>query len=194
MVDRGNRRSVVDKSRLPDQFPTHRHSAPFWEQLGRVVGTFGMLEEVLGKAIFVLTGTIRVDQATAPTELDHWEHALEKALTDTLRPLIDSFGGFVRAHPGKTIVNLDDLLSDLRQASDLRNVLCHASWHPPDHLGRSKPLFVNKKFMAFDSPVDEEFLRKTQEHVAELVCEVVTTVTHMGYEFPGSDGPGKPVW
>jgi len=100
----------------------------------------------------------------------------------------------VRAHPEATIENLDDLLTALRQASQMRNALCHGSWQPPDHLGRSKPLFVNKKMLVFDSLVDEAFLRQTQKHAAELVCEVMSTVTHMGYQFPGSDGPGKPVW
>ena len=39
------------------QFPTHLHPAEFWEALGRVVATFGFLEETLGKAIFSFTAT-----------------------------------------------------------------------------------------------------------------------------------------
>jgi hypothetical protein len=31
-------------------------------------------------------------------------------------------------------------------------------------------------------------------HVAELVCVVVSSVTHMGWQFPGSHGPGLPIW
>jgi hypothetical protein len=47
----------VDFDKLPAQFPTHRHPVEFWEALGRVVATFGFLEETLGKAIFSFTAT-----------------------------------------------------------------------------------------------------------------------------------------
>jgi hypothetical protein len=47
-----HKRFIVDIENLPASFPTHRHSAAFWENLGRTVATFGFLEEVLGKAIF----------------------------------------------------------------------------------------------------------------------------------------------
>jgi hypothetical protein len=93
-----------------------------------------------------------------------------------------------------TIENLDELLDALRTASKLRNVLCHGSWQSPDELGRSKPLFVDKQLRVFNTAVDVPFLRQTQRHVAELLCEVMSVVTHMGLQFPGTDGPGKPVW
>ena len=51
------KRYIVDVAKLPENFPTHRHSAEFWECLGRAVATFGFLEEVLGKAIFSFTAT-----------------------------------------------------------------------------------------------------------------------------------------
>jgi len=35
------RRSIIDKNALPHEFPTHLHERAFWEQLGRVVATFG---------------------------------------------------------------------------------------------------------------------------------------------------------
>jgi len=52
-----HKRFVVDTKNLPPLFPTHRHSAMFWENLGRTIATFGFLEEVLGKAIFVFSAT-----------------------------------------------------------------------------------------------------------------------------------------
>lgn len=195
MTDATRIRAIVDKDTLPCGFPTHRLPATFWEQLGRVVGTFGALEEVLGKAIFALTGTRRHEESEAPQALAVWEKTLHHALTDTLRPLIASFGKTVRDHPDATIANLDDLLAALREASELRNVLCHGSWQAPDDHGRSKPLFVDRHHLAvFDTAVDVPFLQQTQRHVAELVTEVISVVTHMGIQFPGSDGPGKPVW
>jgi hypothetical protein len=194
MTDINMGRAVIDKDRLPEAFPTHHLSAAFWEQLGRVVGTFAALEEVLGKAVFALTGTRLVEESEAEQALSAWQSTLEHALKDTLIPLVDSFGRAAREHPDATIENLDDLLDALRAASKLRNVLCHGSWQSPDELGRSKPLFVDKQLRAFDTAVDVPFLEQTQEHVAELLCEVIGVVTHMGLQFPGTDGPGKPVW
>ena len=46
-------RYFVDEDGLPDGFPTHGHEAAFWESLGRAVATFGFLEEILEKAIFL---------------------------------------------------------------------------------------------------------------------------------------------
>lgn len=194
MTDATRTRAIVDKNSLPIGFPTHRLPAAFWEELGRVVGTFGALEEVLGKAIFALTGTRQYAESEAPQALAAWERTLQHALTDTLRPLIDSFEKAVRGHPDATIQNVDDLLVALRKATPLRNALCHGSWQVPDADGRSQPLFVDRHLAVFDTAVDVPFLQQTQRHVAELVVEVINVVTHMGIQFPGSDGPGKSVW
>jgi hypothetical protein len=48
--------------------------------------------------------------------------------------------------------------------------------------------------MVWDTPIDIPYLKQTQKAVAELVCEVVNTVTHMGWQFPGSRGPGKTIF
>ncbi len=48
--------------------------------------------------------------------------------------------------------------------------------------------------MVWDTPIDSAYLQQTQKAVAELACEVVTTVTHMGWQFPGTRGPGKTVF
>ena len=42
------KRYFVDHKNLPMGFPTHMHSAEFWEALGRTIATFGFLEETLG--------------------------------------------------------------------------------------------------------------------------------------------------
>ena len=64
----------------------------------------------------------------------------------------------------------------------------------PDKEGRSLPLFVNKKREVFQTLVDVAYLKQVQSDVAELVCHVVSSVTHMGWQFPGSHGPGLPIW
>lgn len=188
-----DKRHVVDLSNLVPLYPTHRHSPMFWEALGRTVATFGFLEEVLGKAIFAFTATRQFPESQVQAAFERWLPTLESALSDPLGGLIDSYGKAVRDNSEATIENLDELLSELRKASTLRNVLCHGSWGTPDDRGRSLPLFMNRKKLVWDTPIDVSYLQQTQEAVAHLACAVVDTVTHMGWQFPGSQGPGKTI-
>ena len=188
-------RWIVSVDSLPERFPTHRHSSSFWESLGRTVATFGFLEEILARSIFSFTATRPFDETDVGAEFEKWLPQLERALTDTLGGLIDQFGKAVRDHPNSTIEDLDCLLADLRKASEIRNVLCHGSWNrAPDADGASKPFFVNRRKMIFDASIDIGYLDQTQRHVAELSCSVKNTVIHMGWQFPGSGGPGRPIF
>ena len=184
---------IVDPDSLPAQFSTHRHEGRFWASLGRAVGTFGFLEEVLGKAIFALSATKPYDPAEIDAAYEKWPGRLERALTDPLGNLIGDYEKVVRAHPDATADDLDYLICRLREASRMRNVLCHGSWQLPDSQGASVPLFVDKQPNVFDAAVDCAFLGQIQRHVAELSCAVVNSVTRMGWQFPGSLGPGSPI-
>src|SRR5688572_14762625 len=162
----------VDIDGLPDRFPTHKHDAAFWESLGRAVATFGFLEEVLGKAIFALTATKKYDETELQEAYNEWLPKLERALTDPLGGLIESYGKAVRDNPDIVVVGLEELLDLLRKASGVRNVLCHGSWGPPNENGASLPLFVNRQKMIFESPIDRKFIDQVQQHATELACEV----------------------
>jgi hypothetical protein len=166
----------------------------FWENLGRTIATFGFLEEVLGKAIFAFTATTRYPEGEVDAAFEKWLPTLERALIDPLAGLIDSYGKAVRSNSEASIRNLDDLLNALRKASVIRNVLCHGSWRTPDADGKSLPLLVNGQKMVWNTQIDIPYLKQTQKAVAELACEVVTTVTHTGWQFPGSRGPGKTIF
>ena len=188
-------RAIIDRDSLPAKWPTHRHSPEFWEQLGRTVATYGFLEEVLGKAIFAFTATRHFETATEAQEAyASWLPTLERALTDTLKPLADAYGRAVRANAESTTENIEELIAAIKEASEIRNVICHGSWRTPDPEGRSLPLFVNKRNEIFDTPIDIGFLHQVQSHVAELAAAVIDTVTHMGFQFPGGAGPGNRIW
>ena len=88
--DRGDSR-IVDPDTLSARFPTQRHEGRFWESLGRAVGTFGFLEEVLGKAIFTLSATKPYDPAEIDAAYEKWVCRLERALTDPLSNLIEDY-------------------------------------------------------------------------------------------------------
>ena len=169
------------------------HRAEFWEALGRTIATFGFLEEILGKAIFSFTAKRQFPDNELEVEFEKWLPTLEKALNDPLGGLIDSYGKAVRASNSAANENLDDLLNDLRNASTFRNVFCHGSWRTPDDQGRSIPLFVHPKKGIFQDPIDVALLQQVRQHAAELACAVINTVTQMGWQFPGSSGPGNPI-
>ncbi|WP_068819847.1 hypothetical protein [Phormidesmis priestleyi] len=193
MNDEKLTRYRVSQDGLPDKFPTHGHEAAFWESLGRAVATFGFLEEVLGKAIFAFTamrayGEDQIDQAYA-----EWLPKLERALIDPLGNLIDTYGKAVRDNPDAAIENFDELLGDLRKASQMRNILCHGSWRLPDKNGASIPFFVNRQKQIVDTAMDRQFMDQEQQQTVNLICAVINTVTSMGWQFPGSAGPGKAI-
>jgi hypothetical protein len=185
---------VVDCGGLPDRFPTHGHEPAFWEALGRAVATFGFLEEVLGRAIFAVTATTHYQEEEIDEALKTWLSTLERSLADPLGNLIDTYGKTFRNNSGAKVENLDDLLKGLRDASRIRNVICHGSWGPPDSRGATVPFFVNKQQEVFDTPIDTSFLDQLQKSTADLACAVINTVTHMGWQFPGSTGPGEVIW
>jgi hypothetical protein len=187
-------RSSVDLNALPDKFPTQRHDGAFWESLGRAVATFGFLEEVLGKAIFAFTATRPYDEAAIQQAYEKWLPKLERALTDPLSNLIDVYGKAVREHPFSKITNLNELLTNLREASAIRNILCHGSWQVPNASGASIPLFVDRRMRIVDTAMDCRYLDQIQQHTAELACAVMNTMTQIGWQFPCSGGPGNPIW
>lgn len=174
-------------------FPTHGHSPEFWEQLGRTIATFGFLEEVLGKAIFAFTATREYSPEEVDAAYQAWVPQLERALTDQLWNLTEAFSKAARDNPATTTENIGELIEDLKKANVIRNVLCHGSWRLPDENGASVPLFINWKKEKFDTAIDLAYLKQVQANVVGLICTIIDTVMHMGWQFPGGAGPGKPI-
>lgn len=184
---------IVKQDALRDQFPTHRHPKEFLESLGRAIATFGFLEEILGKAIFALSAATPNDAAEVDAANEEWSRTWERALTDPLGHLVVNYEKAFRNHPNANTEELEFLVRRLKDASRIRNVLCHGSWRVPDGKGASVPLFIDNKQNVFDTEVDCAFLDQVQRHVAELSCAVMNSVTLMGWQFPGSLGPRNPV-
>ncbi|MGO4564813.1 hypothetical protein AB4Z52_07030 [Rhizobium sp. 2YAF20] len=184
---------IVDVANLPKLFPTHRQKATFWEHLGRTVATFGLLEDCLARAIFALTATRRYPESEIAEVFEAWIPKLERALSDTLGSLIDQYGSAVRNHADSKLANPDDLISNLKAASKLRNAICHGAWGAPNPDGFCELRYFTKSGEAFDTLVDDAFLTQLQRHAAELIAAVVSSITIMGWQFPGSSGPGDPI-
>ncbi|MFW0777883.1 MAG: hypothetical protein ACN2B6_09225 [Rickettsiales bacterium] len=187
----------VNSEKLPEYWPTHKHSKEFLEHLGRTVATFGFLEEALVKAILSFEGnkTVAVDESEERIEelLNALEAKLKKAITDTLNPLINAYHESMQPYCGdnEKISNdyLNMLIKDLKAAADYRNLLCHASWRTPNKEGLSQAFFIRKRngdHEIFDTPIGIDFFKQVQKHTAELICNIISTVTVMGWEFPGA--------
>ncbi|WP_043620276.1 hypothetical protein [Ensifer sp. ZNC0028] len=187
-------RFQTDRAKVPSDFPTHLHASEFWEELGRTVATFGFLEETLGKAIFALTATREYPEDEIQKAYEKWLKVLERAISDPLGGLITSYEAALRAHQNGTPSRSESLIANLKEAARLRNVLCHGSWGAPNSDGASKPKFVSNKLETFEEWVDVSFLAQTRKATAHMICDVIDSVAQMGFQFPGSNGPGKVIW
>lgn len=185
--------SVIDRSRLNRQFPTQFHEAALWEQLGRTVAAFGFLEDVLVKAIFAFSGMREYRDEDVPQALHKWSRQLEAAVKGTLWPLAEAYGGQVKNHLS-ALPNVKDLVDDIKKASEVRNVICHGTWLPPDAEGGSRVHYVDKELRVFTTKIDVAWLNQTHTHVTDLIVAVINSVTAMGWQFPGSTGPGTSIW
>lgn len=181
--------SIINRSKLPDQFPTNSHPPQFWEKLGRVIATYGFLEEVLGKAIFAFTATTQYNEDVYKT----WLPTLKKGLSDSLSSLSESYLDTAKKNSEAPIQYIEDLVADIKEYAQIRNVLCHGSWPRPNSEGKSIPLFVNYKMEVWDIAIGIEYLEKLEKKVANLIYSVIDSVTSIGYQFPGGAGPGQQI-
>lgn len=184
----------IDRCRLPELFPTDKHDREFWEWLGRAVATYGFLEDVLLRAVFVFTGSRIVPEDQIEEELKKWSKMMRYAVGDTLGTLIKRYSVALQEHPETEFENYEVLVLKLHSAATLRNILCHSSWGPPDANGASMPFFMNRNMESVATKMDHKFFRDVHVHVKELAISVIETVIQQGWKFPGSDGPGKAIW
>jgi hypothetical protein len=56
------------------------------------------------------------------------------------------------------------------------------------------PFYVDRRLGIFGDPIDLQYLQSLQRSVAELACDVMNTVTLLGWQFPGSKGLGEPIF
>ena len=184
-----SRAMVVDISALPEYWPTQIMPAEFWEELGRTVATFGLLEEMIKKTCFVLSATRKYESVT--TEMyERWTHGLEKMVKDPLGSLIDRFEKELKADESHDL----NLIHNLRDLKEHRDILCHGSWRPGSDGKQLRPLFVNRKSEICDSEYSVDDLREIRRQVVEVLCLCMNTGTSKGIQLPWSNDPGVPIW
>lgn len=193
----------INRNALLSNYPTHKQPPEFWEELGRTIATFGYLEDVLVKAYFAITATTSHEfetEAIAKAVVDKWGEQLAFALADTLVSLAQKYAAAVRKNATANFPGIDTLEASIAKAADIRNALCHGFWGAPDACGNSELSYFSmpgKKLanlQKFETKIDIIWLRQLRAETLELACDVIDSVTGMGYQFPSSAGPGEPIW
>ncbi|MFN4297686.1 MAG: hypothetical protein ACK4FB_12680 [Brevundimonas sp.] len=184
---------MIDQDRLPMAWPAHRQSEVFWSALGRAVASFGFLEWTLRRAIFALTGDhlAPTDEVELRQAMADWNDRLTKVSTSTLVALAKAFETAAQEHGRADMAYVSALVRDIKEAADVRNAICHASWNPIS-ADSAQPLYIAavvggmKEPSVFETSVDVAWLNQVQRHAAALACSTMDVVTTLGLAFPGA--------
>ena len=117
---------------------------------------------------------------------------LERALTDQLWNAERMVLKAARDNPATTTKNVDELSEDIRSDHHPQRAL---SWlmANTECQRRIRAAIRQSAATVFDTAIDIAYLKQAQAHVPELACNVIDTVTHMRWQFPGGAEPGKPI-
>ena len=185
---------VVDRARLPQDWPTNRGSPAFWEELGRTVAALTHLEDMLARAHFGLTGSrafANMDEARAA--FPEWEKALRASLTDSLGPLTEKLGKALRDDDRVADEVAANVLSRLNDLRVWRNALCHGAWQGFAADGSTSLRHFRH---GADGPellenrLTIEEIASIRAETVRLTVDVVDIVSAAGVRFPGTALPG----
>ena len=188
---------IVDRARLPKDWPTNRGSSAFWEQLGRTVATISHLEDMLARAWFGLTASRKYeDIKQAEAAFPEWEKALKKSLTDSLHSLTRKLD---------KAFNEDDRVPDevagafiarLHELRIWRNALCHGAWQGFQDDGSVGLRYFRRGDEgpeSLENRLSAETLSSIRATSVDLTADLVDIVSAAGVRFPGSALPGADV-
>ena len=185
---------VVDRSRLPENWPTNPGSPAFWEELGRTVAAFTHLEDMLTRAFFGLTGSRQfANMEEAKAAYPQWEKNLKETLTDSLHALTAKLGEAFKDDERVPDGVADDLLARLNDLRVWRNALCHGAWQGFAADGSTSIRHFRK---AADGPellenrLTIEDISTIRTETVALTVDVVDIMSALGVRFPGSALPG----
>ena len=185
---------VVNRARLPADWPTDRGSSEFWEELGRTIATFCHLEDMLARAYFVLTGTREFDDLDqVMAAFPGWERQMKESLTDSLYSLTSKMRDALNDDDHVAVDFSHDFLARLDKIRVWRNALCHGAWQSFEADGSASLRHFKK---APDGPerleasLNIEEIASIRAATVELTADVVDIVTAAGVLFPGTLIPG----
>ena len=187
----------VERNKLPAEWPTHRGTPAFWEELGRTVAAFGFLEDTLARACFALTATREyADSGEAEAAFPKWRTKLERSLTDTLASLTSKIG---EAFENDDRVPADvgsDIVRRLHKLAVWRNALCHGAWVRFDADGSAWLRYFRRTGdgpEALDRSLSSEEIASIRAGAVDVTICLVDVVAHTGVRFPGTTPPSMDV-
>ena len=185
---------VVDRARLPDDWPTNRGSPAFWEELGRTVAAFTHLEDMLARAYFGLTASRQyADMEEATAAFPQWEKALKELLTDSSYSLTSKLRKAFRDDARVPDEFAGDIIAHLDALRVWRNALCHGAWQEFAGDGSTSLRHFRKgddgpEFL--DSRLTIETISSIRAEAVALTVDVVDILSAAGVHFPGTKLPG----
>ena len=187
----------VDRNKLPTEWPTHRGTPAFWEELGRTVAAFGFLEDTLARACFALTATREyANIGEVEAAFPKWRTKLERSLTDTLASLTSKIAEAfenddrVPADVGSGIVRR------LHELAVWRNALCHGAWVRFDGDGAAWLRYFRRTSdgpEALDRSLSSEEIASIRAGAVDVTIRLVDVVAHTDVRFPGTTPPSMDV-
>jgi hypothetical protein len=180
-------------------FPTHTHSSEFCEWLGRAVMTFGFLEEILKRSIFLYEYTNKYPENYSQSEFENYLEKLNNDMESMLSSTLGGRSGLIQRYKKCFEQRIDlttpeEIIKDLdKYKEEWRNVLGHGSWGLPDEEGSSIPFFfkrgdkVKPGAKKFETPININDLKKVQLDIAQLAMYIANLASQQtGYKFPGA--------
>ena len=188
---------IVDRARLPEDWPTNRGSSAFWEQLGRSVATFSHLEDMMARAWFGLTATREFeDMEQAEAAFPEWEKALKETLSDSLHSLSKKLNKAFGDDNRVSNEVADAYLARLDELRVWRNALCHGAWqgfHEDGTVGLRHFRRGNEGPESLENRLSVETLFSIRAATVEATADLVDILSTAGVRFPGTTLPGAPV-
>ena len=188
---------IVDRARLPEDWPTNRGSSAFWEQLGRTVATFSHLEDMMARAWFGLTATREFeDMEQAETAFPEWEKAVKETLTDSLYSLRKKLNKAFEDDDRVSNEVADAYLARLDELRVWRNALCHGAWQgfqEDGSVGLRHFTRRDKEPESLENCLSVETLFSIRAATVDATADLVDILSAAGVRFPGTALPGAPV-
>ena len=123
----------IDPERMPSGWPTHLHPARFWEEIGRTVGTFAVLEDTLKRAYFAITATGTYQtEGQAEKAFADWERDLERSMNESLEKLGKRLVETLKADERYSAGRVDSIAQGFKAVTEWRNAVCHGAWNDYD--------------------------------------------------------------
>ena len=125
----------------------HELPAPLAAELGQTIASFGHVEDMLKRAIFALDRH-RLPGGIAEADFRAWLRRMDHVAADSLGTLIERLE---RTLARENVAD-PELLGQLDEIKNWRNLLCHAAWTPA--AGGWQPRFANTQGEIFEDSLD----------------------------------------